>query len=67
MLIDNITCRVINLLNSPIVFLPMQLFSQGQWWSIRSTQTLQTEQCFDLAGLINWQVLQIQFGLKTIS
>lgn len=35
--------------------IPTQLLIQGQWWSNRSTHTLQMAQCLDLGVLMTWQ------------
>jgi hypothetical protein len=48
---------IINRLKYPIVFLATQLFIQGQWWSKTDIHLLQTQQCFDQAGLIILQVV----------
>lgn len=36
------------------LFLPMQLFIHGQWWSYICTQRLQISQCLDLFGFTMW-------------
>lgn len=42
----------------------MQLPTQGQWWSKRATQRLQTAQCLERSGRRTRQALQKRAGSK---
>lgn len=43
---------------------PMQLPTQGQWWSKRATQRLQTAQCLERSGRRTRQAEQKRAGSK---
>ena len=46
-----------NTMNLVMLFLPMHLEVQGQWWSIPSTHTLQILQCWVVASVnrLQWE------------
>ena len=45
------------------LFAPMQLFIQGQWWSMRTMHRLQMRQWWDRGGLYASQRPQIVSGM----
>ena len=54
--------KVRNVINNRWFPIPMQVFTQGQWWSNLSTHKSQTAQCLERGVLTIWQSGQSYIG-----